>query len=71
MDRDTRPAERPRTPDEEIDHASDESFPASDPPTWSRGQAQDPSVVDPVEFERKRRAEEYEKYDSGERHDGR
>jgi hypothetical protein len=63
--------DRPETPNEKIDEAIDESFPASDPPSWSKGQEMDPPVIDPEKFERERRAEEYAKYGSGERHDGR
>jgi len=29
--------DRPLTPDEEVDNAIDESFPASDPPSYSTG----------------------------------
>ena len=33
----TSPEEERRSPDEEIDEASEESFPASDPPSYSKG----------------------------------
>jgi hypothetical protein len=63
--------DRPATVEEELDKAAADSFPASDPPTWSGGQQQDPPVVDPAEFDRKRKLEEQSKYGSGERHEGR
>jgi hypothetical protein len=31
------PFDEPKTVNEEIDHSIDESFPASDPPSWSKG----------------------------------
>jgi hypothetical protein len=64
-------SDRPKTVDEEIDKAAADSFPASDPPSWSGGQEQDPPVINPDEFELRRKAEERSKYGSGERHDGR
>jgi hypothetical protein len=63
--------DRPANADEEIDKAAADSFPASDPPSWSGGQQHDPNVIDPEAFERQRAAEEHAKYGSGERHDGR
>lgn len=71
MKDDKRISDRPATVDEEIDKAAADSFPASDPPAWSGGQRHDPPVIDPNEFERKRKQEEHAKYGSGERHDGR
>lgn len=66
------PQDRPIDPDETIDESIDESFPASDPPSWSKGQAEDPPVIDPETFQQRRRQEEYRKYDnSDEHHDGR
>ena len=38
------PIDRPKTVEEEIDHSIDESFPASDPPSWSRGKRHDSSL---------------------------
>ena len=64
-------SDRPKTVDEEIDKAAADSFPASDPPSWSGGQEQDPPVINPDEFEYRRKAEERAKYGSGEPHDGR
>lgn len=63
--------EKPTTKGDEIDTASADSFPASDPPTWSRGQAEDPAMVNPETFQRERREEEHGTYGSGEHHDGR
>jgi len=64
-------ADRPATVEEELDKAAADSFPASDPPSWSGGQQQDAPVIDPDEFDRQRKSEERSKYGSGERHDGR
>ena len=63
--------DRPATTEEELDKAAADSFPASDPPSWSGGQQQDPPVIDPDEFDRQRKAEEHATYGSGEHHDGR
>jgi hypothetical protein len=71
MQKDPNVPDRPKTVDEEIDKAAADSFPASDPPSWSGGQEQDPPVIDPLEFERRRRKEERAKYGSDEYHDGR
>lgn len=71
MQDDKRISDRPKTVDEEIDKAAADSFPASDPPSWSGGQQQDPPVINPDEFERRRKDEEHSKYGSDERHDGR
>ncbi|MCC6792492.1 MAG: hypothetical protein IT336_12450 [Thermomicrobiales bacterium] len=66
-----RAPDRPATADEEIDKAAADSFPASDPPSWSGGQQHDPATIDPAAFERNRAAEEHATYGSEERHDGR
>jgi hypothetical protein len=34
--------DEPRTVEDELDNAADESFPASDPPSWSSGKKHQP-----------------------------
>ena len=57
----TIPDDRPLTPDEEVDNAIDESFPASDPPSYSTGKRHrgpDESSDDPtVESKRETQTE--------------
>lgn len=38
------PVDEPKTVEEEIDNSLDESFPASDPPSWSQGKKHDSSL---------------------------
>ena len=46
------PANRPLTPDEEIDNAIDESFPASHPASYAREDAKEVSEIEPEEAPR-------------------
>ncbi len=71
MAHDQKITDRPQTLEEELDKAAADSFPASDPPSWSGGQQQDPPDIDPEAFDRQRKAEERATYGSGEHHDGR
>ena len=50
------PAEQARAAaDDEIDESSDESFPASDPPSWTLGRDNHPPAVPPPAVERRQR----------------